>query len=645
MKKGQKLKSGSYELIGFPMEYMNITQGNNGQFSHQGVNALDIAGKDSGIEEIYAPCSMHFVYADSPTNGNACFYESDNPVKFADGTVDYAKFMFIHDNYIDDIKAVKVFKQGDGCNDEGTAGFATGNHSHFEVAKGKLVWNKAGSGFAYYGRNASTGVWHLQDSISADKACVIDGTTIINGNGMNWKTAAQVGGSTTSSSSSAFNISQLVQEDGVATLTVDQVNARRDTPTGSVVRQYNSGNKVNYKWKWVGNGHRYIVWKEGEVYIFLAVSGSETQGVEPWANFSVPAQAQQTPSVPSGLIQEDGIATLTHDSIRVRKGSPNGEVVATYNTGKQIRYSWKYVGENNRYIVWKDGNDYLYMAISGSKEQGKDLWATFSEPLDSSASNSPAQPEKPSDTSVTAPQMPSSDDKDNNIEQSNLEPELYVPTKGWLEKHGIKLKQNLVSKSLYGVKCPYVINKAFTVTHNSGTPNNPSAETLTQSMINASTVTTSWHFSVDESVVVQNLPLNRNCFAQGDFSTGWRSKNGISFEICRDMDGVNADCFALAERNAAIVIADFMYQNGWDKSTIMKHQDFDMKDSNGNITHKYCPHKTLDLGWDRYVNMVMSYLDELKAFVNDKPITEEEDDQKLFYKLWNKLLKKKLGEE
>ena len=34
MKKGQTSKRGGIQDILFPMEYMNITQGNNGQYSH-----------------------------------------------------------------------------------------------------------------------------------------------------------------------------------------------------------------------------------------------------------------------------------------------------------------------------------------------------------------------------------------------------------------------------------------------------------------------------------------------------------------------------------------------------------------------------------------------------------------------------------
>ena len=173
-----KTKDGkTYELIRFPMKTMNITQGNNGQFSHQGVNALDIAGKDAGIDPTFAPCKMVIKRKEGYGQGNAVFAESVDPVMFADGTVDYAKFMFLHDNYTGDFAVGRVFQQWEEFGDEGTAGYATGNHCHFEVAKGKLAWDKAGAGYGYYGRNNSTGVWHLQDSISADKACVVDGVT------------------------------------------------------------------------------------------------------------------------------------------------------------------------------------------------------------------------------------------------------------------------------------------------------------------------------------------------------------------------------------------------------------------------------------------------------------------------------------
>lgn len=176
-KRNQKLSIGGYQVLIFPMEYMNITQGNN-IGTHIGTNAIDCAGKDIGIDPTFAPCDMHYVTNDSPTNGNAIWFQSDHKVMFADGTIDYATFMFIHDNYIGDILQVRSFKQGQEFGDEGTAGKATGNHVHMEVAKGKYSH--------MYARNAQ-GTWHLPNNISADLAFVTDGTKIINkGNLTGW---------------------------------------------------------------------------------------------------------------------------------------------------------------------------------------------------------------------------------------------------------------------------------------------------------------------------------------------------------------------------------------------------------------------------------------------------------------------------
>lgn len=275
------LKNGKYELLRFPMKVMNITQGNNGQFSHQGVNALDIAGKDAGIDPTFAPCKMRIARKEGYANGNAVFAESVDKVMFADGTVDYAKFMFLHDNYTGDFSVGRVFQQWEEFGDEGTAGYATGNHCHFEVAKGKLVWDKAGSGYGYYGRNNSTGVWHLQGSISADKACVVDGVTIKNGNGMGWKKASEV------KNGSSGSI-KWTAENGTATFTRNNIRIHEDGPTGKVIAgvQYNAGQSVKYFAKCAYAGHRWVKYhRAGGGVGCVAVSGSETRGVDPWATF------------------------------------------------------------------------------------------------------------------------------------------------------------------------------------------------------------------------------------------------------------------------------------------------------------------------------------------------------------------------
>lgn len=166
------------EKLMFPMKFMNITQGVNGQYSHQGTYAIDNAGKDTSIDDVYAPCTMICRYKDLPVNGNACFFESTDKVQFADGTIDYATMMFIHCNDITSLSVGQVIKQGEVFYHEGTAGMATGNHCHIEVAKGQYT--------KPYVLNAYK-VYMLPASVHPASAFFIDGCAVKNGAEYQWK--------------------------------------------------------------------------------------------------------------------------------------------------------------------------------------------------------------------------------------------------------------------------------------------------------------------------------------------------------------------------------------------------------------------------------------------------------------------------
>lgn len=167
------------ETAYFPMKYLNITQGINGSYSHQGTLALDLAGKDSGKDEIYAPFTgvIKRIYTHS---GNFVWLESCTPVKFADGTVDYMTIMIGHDNDVSDLYVGKIIKQGEVFYREGNAGNATGNHIHLECAKGKYT-----SGGWY---ENSYGWWTIYNPVAPYDALVLKSDTIIKSSyGYNWR--------------------------------------------------------------------------------------------------------------------------------------------------------------------------------------------------------------------------------------------------------------------------------------------------------------------------------------------------------------------------------------------------------------------------------------------------------------------------
>ena len=171
--------AGGYEIAYFPMQYLNITQGVNGSFSHQGTLAIDLAGKDSGKDAVYAPFTgvIKKIYTNS---GNFVWLESSNPVLFADGTIDYMTIMIGHDNDVSDLYVGKVIKQGEHFYSEGDAGYATGNHIHLECAKGKFKSN------GWY--ENSNGNWMIYNTVNPFDALVLKSDVIIKSSyGYNWR--------------------------------------------------------------------------------------------------------------------------------------------------------------------------------------------------------------------------------------------------------------------------------------------------------------------------------------------------------------------------------------------------------------------------------------------------------------------------
>lgn len=159
------------------MDYLNVTQKGGDEFSHKGDKALDLAGRDGGIDSLKAPFTgiIKRIY----TNVNAVWIESTEKVKYADGTVDYMTVMTLHDNDISNLKVGDIINQGTVYYDEGSRGNVTGNHIHLAVGKGKFTGN------GWY--KNEYGSWCINNQIDVYKALfLLDTTNIINSGGYNW---------------------------------------------------------------------------------------------------------------------------------------------------------------------------------------------------------------------------------------------------------------------------------------------------------------------------------------------------------------------------------------------------------------------------------------------------------------------------
>ena len=160
----------------------------------------------------------------------------------------------------------------------------------------------------------------------------------------------------------------------------------------------------------------------------------------------------------------------------------------------------------------------------------------------------------------------------------------------------ISIRQNLVDSSKYSIKCPYDMNAEFIVVHN--TANNASANNEIAYMLSNNNKV-SYHYAVDDTEIVQGIPENRNAWHAGDGGNGQGNRKGLAIEICYSKSG--GERFDKAEENAAEFIANKLKEKGWGIDKVKKHQDF---------ANKYCPHRTLDYGWERFLNKIRNYLGE-----------------------------------
>ena len=165
----------------------------------------------------------------------------------------------------------------------------------------------------------------------------------------------------------------------------------------------------------------------------------------------------------------------------------------------------------------------------------------------------------------------------------------------------MEIIKKLVPESKWGIKCPYEMTPTRIVVHN--TANDASARNEIAYMTN-NDYETSFHYAVDDKEIVQGIEENRNSWNAGD-GNGKGNREGIAIEICYSLSG--GDRFIKAEKNAVDLIVDILKRYGWGIDRVTKHQDY---------TNKYCPHRTLDMGWDRFLNMI-------KVKLEDKPISNE----------------------
>lgn len=166
------------EVMLFPLPYMYISQGENESYSHAGILAIDFMGWDANGRvynaPMYAPCSCKCV-AIIDVNNNGRVFQSTDKVHTPNG-LQYVTFMCFHDN--NPIASINdTFIQGQVFAHTGTAGYVTGDHTHFNTAYGK---------YAGWENVPPDGNGELVNSSHIYNTCYVNDTVIVYGYGYNW---------------------------------------------------------------------------------------------------------------------------------------------------------------------------------------------------------------------------------------------------------------------------------------------------------------------------------------------------------------------------------------------------------------------------------------------------------------------------
>lgn len=156
---------------------------------------------------------------------------------------------------------------------------------------------------------------------------------------------------------------------------------------------------------------------------------------------------------------------------------------------------------------------------------------------------------------------------------------------------------------------------SYVTIHNTGSSGRgANAEAHANAQINDSRTYVSWHFTVDNTSIYQSMPMDEVAYHAGDvLNTG--NGSTIAIEICENADGN----YAVAEKNAAYLTAQILYENGLPADAVKMHKDW---------SGKNCPRNIIEMtkgsmGWSKFKALVKTEYDKLAEQDVEKDLTKE----------------------
>lgn len=169
--------SDGYEVMLFPLSYLYMSQDEGGNYSHLYTYSIDLLGWGANGRiykcPYYAPCTCKCVQVGS----GSVVWQSLDKVHYPDGTLDIVTFHFAHDDDTSNHYVGQIISQGELIGHTGTTGNVTGDHVHFNTARGTF------QGFYDVG----TGHYQLRNATHVYNTCYVNDTVIKQGYGHNWR--------------------------------------------------------------------------------------------------------------------------------------------------------------------------------------------------------------------------------------------------------------------------------------------------------------------------------------------------------------------------------------------------------------------------------------------------------------------------
>lgn len=147
-----------------------------------------------------------------------------------------------------------------------------------------------------------------------------------------------------------------------------------------------------------------------------------------------------------------------------------------------------------------------------------------------------------------------------------------------LRIEGLKLVQSFIPSERKLNRPGYLMIPEYITVHDTGNSSKGANAIMHMHYLNenaeAAKRQVSWHFTIDDTQIVQHLPLNESGWHAGDGLTGTGNRKSIGIEICQNSDGNRAK----AEQNAIKLIANLIVITGIPITKVVQHSHWSGKD-------------------------------------------------------------------